>query len=439
MNKFLIRSLALNSLVLNIAAVVASAAHAQPALGVLPKSDQAAYSQPTLNQAGASTTPTLNTPTLNTQISTPSQPQIIPTAPSIAAKAFVLMDADSGEVLAESNADERLPPASLTKLMTSYVLSYEIEQGHVHPDDMVTISQGAWTQNPEFKESSLMFIEVGKQVKLHDLHTGIVVVSGNDATTAVAEYLAGSEPAFAAVMNEHAKRLGMTNTHFVNSHGLPDPNHYTTARDLALLSRGIIGFPNEYALYKMKEFTFNNIKQVNRNGLLFRDPTVDGLKTGHTQEAGYCLVASSKHDNQRLISVVLGTDSIATRERETEKLLSWGFRYFETRPIYQANTELAKTRVWSGAKEEFKVGVGRDITLTIPRGRADAIQAVMNVDKYLKAPIAAQQAVGEVVVTLDGKEVARTPLIALEDVDRGGIFKRFWDWMVLLFTKLLSK
>ena len=341
--------------------------------------------------------------------------------------------------LNKSGADNHLAPASLTKLMTSYVLSYEIEQGHVHPEDMVTISQAAWTQNPEFKESSLMFIEVGKQVKLHDLHLGIVVVSGNDATTAVAEYLAGSESAFAAVMNEHAKRLGMTQSHFVNSHGLPDPDHYTTARDLATLSKAIIGFPNEYALYKVKEFTFNNIKQVNRNGLLFRDPTVDGLKTGHTQEAGYCLVASAKRDRQRLISVILGADSIATRERETEKLLSWGFRYYETRPVYQANTELAKTRVWSGAKDEVKVGVANDVTLTIPRGRGDAIQAVMNVDKYLKAPIAAQQVIGDVIVTLDGKEVARSPLVALENVDKGSVFKRFWDWMVLLFTHLLSK
>jgi D-alanyl-D-alanine carboxypeptidase (penicillin-binding protein 5/6) len=431
MKNWLVRSLTAAVLATNAATVTV----AQPALGVLPKSEQAQFAEPATGNTGP--TPTLNTPTAGEP--TASQPQVIPTAPAIAAKAFILIDADSGAVLAESNADERLAPASLTKLMTSYVLSYEIEQKHVHPEDMVTISQGAWTQNPEFKESSLMFIEVGKQVKLHDLHLGIVVVSGNDATTAVAEYLAGSESAFAAVMNEHAKRLGMTNTHFVNSHGLPDPQHYTTARDLAKLSQAIIGFPNEYALYKVKEFTFNNIKQVNRNGLLFRDPTVDGLKTGHTQEAGYCLVASSKRDTQRLISVVLGADSIASRERETEKLLSWGFRYYETRPIYRANTELSKVRVWSGAKDEFKVGVPAAVTLTIPRGRADAVQATMNVDKYIKAPVAAQQVVGDVIITLDGKEVARSPLVAIEDVDKGGIFKRFWDWMVLLFTKMLSK
>jgi D-alanyl-D-alanine carboxypeptidase (penicillin-binding protein 5/6) len=417
-------------------AIAACGTQAQPALGVLPKSEQAQYTQPTLSNPAAAPTPA---PTLNAPQPTPSQPQVIPSAPAVAAKAFILMDADSGAVLAASGADDRLAPASLTKLMTSYVLSYEIEQGHVHPDDMVSISEGAWTQNPAFKDSSLMFIEVGKQVSLHDLHLGIVVVSGNDATVAVAEYLAGSEAAFAAVMNEHAKRLGMTGTHYVNSHGLPDPDHYTTARDLAILSRAIIGFPDEYALYKVKDFTFNKIRQVNRNGLLFRDPTVDGLKTGHTQEAGYCLVASAKRGDQRLITVILGAESIASRERETEKLLAWGFRYFETRPVYRANTELAKTRIWSGALDEVKVGVASDVTLTIPRGRGDAIQAVMNVDKYLKAPVAAQQVIGDVIVTLDGKEIARTPLVALENVEKGGIFKRFWDWMVLLFTQMLSK
>ncbi|MET0380118.1 MAG: D-alanyl-D-alanine carboxypeptidase family protein [Spongiibacteraceae bacterium] len=431
MKNLLIRSL------LTAALTPALSAQAQPALGVLPKSEQTQYAQPTLNPS-PSAQPSQSGPTLNTPMPTPSQPQVIPTAPAVAAKAFILMDADSGVVLAESNADERLPPASLTKLMTSYVLSYEIEQKHVHPEDLVMISENAWSQNPRFKGSSLMFIEVGKQVRLHDLHLGVVVSSGNESSVAVAEYLAGTEDAFAAVMNEHSKRLGMSNTHFVNSHGLHDPDHFSSARDLATLSRAILGFPAEYDLYKIKEFTYNSVRQINRNSLLYRDPSVDGLKTGHTTEAGYCLVASAKRDNQRLISVVLGADSISSRERETEKLLSWGFRYYETRPIYRANTELAKVRVWSGVKDEFPVGVGKDLTLTIPRGRADAVQATMNVDQYIKAPLTAQQTVGEVIVTLDGREVARTPLVALEDVDRGGIFKRFWDWMVLLFTKMLS-
>ncbi|MDB6063247.1 MAG: serine-type D-Ala-D-Ala carboxypeptidase [Verrucomicrobiaceae bacterium] len=365
-------------------------------------------------------------------------PQATPSAPTINAKAFIMIDADSGRVLAENNADVRLAPASLTKLMTSYVLSYELEQGHVHNDDMVTISKSAWTQNPEFKESSLMFIQVGTQVKLHDLHQGIVVSSGNDATTAVAEYLAGSDSAFADVMNQHAQKLGMTNTHFVNSHGLPDPNHYTTARDLALLSQGIIKFAHEYELYKEQEFTYNNIHQYNRNGLLKRDPTVDGLKTGHTQEAGYCLVSSALRNGQRLITVVLGADSINMREQETEKLLAYGFRYFETSKVYQKRAEVAHPRVWGGSKDEVKLGVDKDIALTYPRGKRESIQAAMNIEKYPHAPIEAGQAVGEMVVTLDGETIFKTPLVALEAVDKGGIFHRIWDALVLFVTKLLS-
>lgn len=365
-------------------------------------------------------------------------PQAVPSAPTINARAFILIDADSGRVLAENNADERLAPASLTKLMTSYVLSYELEQGHVHNDDMVTISETAWTQNPEFKESSLMFIRVGTQVKLHDLHQGIVVSSGNDATVAVAEYLAGSDSAFAEVMNQHAQKLGMTNTHFVNSHGLPDPEHYTTARDLAKLSQAIIKFPNEYALYKEQEFTYNNIRQYNRNGLLRRDPTVDGLKTGHTQEAGYCLVSSALRNGMRLITVVLGADSIKLREQETEKLLAYGFRYFETGKVYQGGAEVAQPRIWGGSSDTIKLGVEKDLVLTYPRGKRGGIQAVMNVEKYLHAPLAAGQAVGEMVVTLDGETLVKTPLVALETVEKGGIFHRIWDALVLFFTKLLS-
>ncbi|HET8710970.1 MAG TPA: D-alanyl-D-alanine carboxypeptidase family protein [Spongiibacteraceae bacterium] len=365
-------------------------------------------------------------------------PVTVPSPPAIAAKAYIMIDADSGRVLAEDNADTRLAPASLTKLMTSYVLSYELEQGHVHNDDLVTISKSAWTQNPEFKDSSLMFIRVGTQVTLHDLHQGIVVSSGNDAATAVAEYLAGSESAFADVMNQHAQRLGMTNTHYVNPHGLPDPDHYTTARDLAKLSQAIIKFPREYALYKEQEFTYNNIRQFNRNGLLKRDPTVDGLKTGHTQEAGYCLVSSALRNGMRLITVVLGADSINMREQETEKLLSYGFRYFETSKVYQAGAEVAQPRVWGGANDSVKLVVANDVALTYPRGKREQIKAVMNVDKYLHAPIAAKQKVGEMVVTLGDETLYRAPLVALEAVDNGGFFHRLWDAVVLFFTKLLS-
>ena len=320
-------------------------------------------------------------------------PIAVPSAPAVAAKAYLLIDADSGRVLVEHNADERLPPASLTKLMTSYVLSYEIEQGHVHPDDMVTISENAWSQNPRFKGSSLMFIEVGKQVRLHDLHLGVVVSSGNESAVAVAEYLAGSEDAFAQVMNQHAARLGMTSTHYVNAHGLDDPDHYTTARDLATLSRAILAFPNEYDLYKLKDFTYNNIKQINRNGLLYRDPSVDGLKTGHTDHAGFCLVTSAKRDGMRLISVVLGADSVGARERETEKLLAYGFRFFETLPLYTVGQEVTKSRVWGGAANEVALGVQAPTLVTIPRGKRDALQASMNIDSVIKAPLTEGQPV----------------------------------------------
>lgn len=363
---------------------------------------------------------------------------VVPSAPTLSASSYILIDANSGRVLVEHNADQRLPPASLTKLMTSYVLSYELAQGRVSGDDVVTISKNAWSQNPVFKGSSLMWVEVGKQVSLHDLHVGVVVSSGNDSSVAVAEYLAGSENAFADVMNQHAARLGLTNTHFVNSHGLPHPEHYTSARDLAILSRAIMEFPAEYDLYKMKEYTFNNIRQVNRNGLLFRDATVDGLKTGHTQEAGYCLAASAVRDGMRLISVVMGTASESIRERETEQLLSYGFRYFETHKVYEAGAQVSQTRIWGGQKDQLQLGVADDVVLTIPRGRHGEIEAVMNVDQVIKAPATTGETYGELVVTLGGETLAKVPLVAVEAVEKGGIFKRIWDGLVLFVTGLLS-
>ncbi|GAB3372428.1 D-alanyl-D-alanine carboxypeptidase [Spongiibacter taiwanensis] len=367
-----------------------------------------------------------------------AQPDVIPSPPAVAASAYLLMDADSGAVLIEHNADQRLPPASLTKLMTSYVLSYELERGQVNNDDMVTISKNAWAQNPLFAGSSLMWIEVGKQVKLHDLHLGIIISSGNDATVAVAEHLAGSEDAFAGMMNQHAARLGMTNSHFVNSHGLPDPEHYTSPRDLAILAKAIIGFPEEYAMYSQKDFTFNGIKQSNRNGLLWTDPSVDGLKTGHTEEAGYCLVTSAKRDGMRLISVVMGASSTSARERETQKLLSYGFRYFETHHLYAAGTELTTAKVWKGASDVVSLGLKEDVYLTIPRGKSDALDAQLNVDDTLVAPIAGDGQYGELVVNLDGKQQVNVPLVALDSVEQGSIFKRLWDSIVLFFVGLFS-
>ncbi|MCP3907008.1 MAG: D-alanyl-D-alanine carboxypeptidase [Oceanicoccus sp.] len=365
-------------------------------------------------------------------------PAIIPSPPAIAASGYILIDADSGEVITSKNADERLPPASLTKLMTSYVLSVELEEGNVSNDDMVTISKNAWAQNPVFAGSSLMWIEVGKQVNLHDLHLGVVISSGNDATVAVAEHLAGSESAFADVMNQHAQVLGMNDSHFVNSHGLPDTDHYMTARDLATLSKAILKYPDEYALYSEPDFTYNNIRQTNRNRLLWKDDSIDGLKTGYTKEAGYCLVASAKKNGMRLISVVMGAKSQLGREIETQKLLAYGFRYYETHQLYSMGDELTDAKVWAGTADQVRLGVERDIHLTIPRGKHKDIKAVMNLNEVIKAPVTKGKEYGELVVTLDGEELLREPLLALQSVEQGGLFKRLWDAIVLFFTSLIN-
>jgi len=363
-------------------------------------------------------------------------PAIIPSPPAIAASGYILIDAASGRVLVEHNADEQLPPASLTKLMTSYVLSYELEKGNVSNSDLVNISENAWAQNPVFAGSSLMWIEVGKKVLLEDLHKGVVISSGNDASVAVAEHLAGSESAFAEVMNQHALLLGMENSHFVNSHGLPDPEHYMTARDLATLSGAIIQFPDEYALYSEPDFTYNSIRQSNRNRLLWKDDSVDGLKTGHTEAAGYCLVASAKKGEMRLISVVMGASSQSARERETQKLLAYGFRYYETHQLYNAGDELAESALWSGASDSFKLGVAEDVVLTLPRGKLKSLKAVMNIDEVISAPVVKGGEYGEIIVSLDGEELLRHPLVASNDVAEGGLFKRLWHSIVLFFSQL---
>ena len=365
-------------------------------------------------------------------------PVIIPSPPQVGASGYILMDANSGKVLVEKNADERLPPASLTKLMTSYVLSYEIENGNVSNDDLVTISPQAWAQNPVFAGSSLMWIEVGKQVSLSDLHKGVVISSGNDASVAVAEHLAGSESAFADVMNQHAQILQMSDSHFVNSHGLPHRDHYTTARDLAILSRAILQYPAEYALYSEPDFTYNNIRQTNRNRLLWKDDSIDGLKTGYTRAAGYCLVSSAKKGGMRLISVVMGASSQSAREMETQKLLAYGFRYFETLALYSAGDSLSEARVWAGESDSIEVGVARDINLTIPRGQKGSLEAVVSMDDVMKAPIVKGKEYGELVISLNGEELLREPLVALNSVEQGGLFKRLWDAIALFFSQLIQ-
>ena len=369
----------------------------------------------------------------------PAGAAVLPPPPELEASAWILVDADTGYVITEHSADIPLPPASLTKLMTSYVLASELASGRVSEDDQVNVSENAWAQNPIFAGSSLMWIEPGKPVTLEQLHRGVVISSGNDATVAIAEHLAGTEEAFVDMMNAHAADLGMTGTHFVNSHGLPDPGHYTTARDLALLADALITrFPEDYELYREREFTYNGIRQYNRNSLLAEDPTVDGLKTGHTEEAGYCLVASARRNGMRLISVVMGTDSERARKAESRKLLNYGFRTFETLSLYTPGEELASTRVWMGASDSLSLGVQRSLRMTIPRGRRDDLDAVMEIDNVIKAPVAAGATHGELVIKLDNEILLKEPLVALQAVEQAGFFARLWDSIKLFFIQLFG-
>ncbi len=372
-----------------------------------------------------------------------AQLPIIPAPPTIAARAWILLDADSGRVLMEHGADERMAPASLTKMMTGYVLSEAIRSGKVSWDDKAHISHAAWAQNPIFAGSSLMWVDINADVSLRDLYHGLVISSGNDASVAIAEYLAGSEEAFAAVMNEQAARLGMKNTHFVNSHGLPDPDHYTTARDLAILARAMIkDHPEDYAVYAQQYFTYNNIRQMNRNELL-GEPGVDGIKTGHTSEAGYCLVTSALRDGMRLIAVVLGTDSKLARKEESRKMLGYGFRFYETVKVLSAGQSLGDTpqRVWAGTSDGVRLGVANDLVVTIARGRASEVRAAYVLDddnRAIKAPVNAGQVMGRVVVDLDDEPLAEAPLVALDTVERGGFFRVLWDSVMLFFLRLFG-
>lgn len=359
---------------------------------------------------------------------------IIPSPPQLAAKSYVLMDAASGKVLVENAGDERLPPASLTKLMTAYIATLEIKKGQISESDMVTVSEKAWRTG-----GSRMFIQVNTQVSVDDLLHGIIIQSGNDASVAMAEHIAGSEEAFADLMNSTAQRLGMSNTHFMNATGLPHPEHYSSAADMAKLARAIIHEdPAHYGIYAQKEFFWNNIKQPNRNLLLWRDKTVDGLKTGHTEEAGYCLVASAVRDDMRLITAVFGTNSEQARAAETQKLLTYGFRFFETRTFYQKGVELATSRVWKGQQDQVSAGLAGDLTMTLPRGQMDKLQAGLTFNPELTAPIQQGDVVGKVEVSLDGQVVQSTDLIALQTVEEGGLFSRLWDSIQLFFFNLFN-
>ncbi|WP_415882507.1 D-alanyl-D-alanine carboxypeptidase family protein [Neptuniibacter sp. QD72_48] len=360
--------------------------------------------------------------------------RLIPAEPQIAATAYLVVDADTGKVIASKNAEKAFAPASLTKMMTAYILEYELSKGNVGVDDLVLISEKAWRT-----QGSRMFIREGTQVRLGDLMKGIIIQSGNDASVAVAEHIAGSEPAFADLMNQHADLLGMQNTNFLNATGLPAEGHKSSAADLATLARAIINdFPELYSIYSEKYFTYNKIRQPNRNKLLWRDKTVDGMKTGYTDEAGYCLVASAKRDGMRLISVVLGTSDEEARARETQKLLSYAFRYYRTHKLYESNVVLNTAKVWSGVSDQLRMGIEDSLTVTIPRGQADKLQATMDVDKVISAPIEKGQELGKVRVTLDGALVAEVPLVAMEAVPEAGLLKRIWHAILLFFTSLIG-
>ncbi len=366
-----------------------------------------------------------------------------PAAPQINAKSWVLMDYNSGKVLAESNSDTRLDPASLTKIMVSYVVGQAIKSGKVTPDDMVTVGQDAWaTGNPVLRGSSLMFLKPGDKVPVSELNKGVVIQSGNDASIALADYVAGSQDAFVSLMNRYGQQLKLENTHFKTVHGLDADGQYSSARDMALLSQALIrDTPEEYALHKEKEFTFNHIRQINRNRLLWStNLNVDGIKTGYTSGAGYNLVSSaSDPSGMRLIAVVMGAPSDRIRFNESESLLTWGFRFFETLTPIKAGDAFTSQRVWFGEDKMVPLGVAENASLTTPKGQLKNLKASFTLtNKQLEAPLAKNQVVGTVDFSLDGKVVDQRPLVALKEVKEGGFFTRIWDFVMMKITGLLG-
>ncbi len=362
---------------------------------------------------------------------------MIPGVPDIDAEAYILIDYNSGKVLAEKNADARRDPASLTKMMTSYVIGQAVKAGKIHQDEIVTVGQDAWaTGNPVFRGSSLMFLKPGDRVPVSQLTRGIVLQSGNDACVAMADYVAGSQDAFVGLMNNYVKALGLQNTHFQTVHGLDAEGQYSSARDMALIGQALIrDVPEEYAVYKEKEFTFNNIRQTNRNGLLWDTSlNVDGIKTGHTASAGYNLVASATEGQMRLISAVLGGHTYKGREIESKKLLTWGFRFLETVAPLKAGKEFASEPVWFGNSDRVQLGVDTDMYLTIPRGRMKDLKASYVLSNTeLHAPLKKNQVVGTINFQLDGKTIEQRPLVVLNEVPEGGFFSRIVDYIKLMF------
>ena len=361
----------------------------------------------------------------------PTAQPSIPTAPDVDARAYILIDYTSGKVLAERNADMRMEPASLTKLMTCYAVFHALKAGTLKLTDMVTISEHAWRA-----EGSRTFVQVGSQIPAEVLIKGMIVQSGNDATIALAERVGGTEPGFVQIMNDYAQRLGMSNTHFEDSSGLPSANHYTSARDLSKLGTALVrDYPEYYKWFSLREFVWNNITQQNRNGLLERDASVDGMKTGHTDSAGYCLVTSAVRQGMRLITVVLGSHSIKGREDASAALLNYGYTFFETVSVKKRGTVVLKPRVFKASEEYFSVGPAIDINIVVPRGQGGSIETNASVRRPLIAPLTTTTAVGELQVIVAGKLVTAVPLYPLADVPAGGIWSRLSDSVLLWFQK----
>ena len=353
----------------------------------------------------------------------------VPAPPIIGAKSYLLLDGSTGTELASLHPDLRLAPASLTKLMTAYVIFNALSEGQIGLNDEVTVSEKAWRT-----EGSRMFIEVGSRVSVEDLLLGMIVQSGNDASVALAEHVAGTEDVFAQLMNQHAARLGLTSTKFQNATGLPHEEHYSTARDLGILAKSIISeFPDYYKWYSVREYEYNDIKQPNRNRLLWRDESVDGMKTGRTDDAGFCLISAASRDGMRVISVVLGTASDSTRMNGSQALLNYGFRFFETRLIYRAGETVTEAKIWKAAKEFTPLGLEKDLYVTIPRGMYDEIETVLNIPAILMAPVANGQPLAEINISLNGDSLTIQPLRALDDNPSGSLWQRTRDGVKLMF------
>lgn len=375
-----------------------------------------------------------NTPTTTAAgTPTPAKPAITPVPPNLDVAGYVLMDAKSGKIIAAKNPDKRMAPASLTKMMTSYIVSAALDANRIHLDDLVPISKEAWQTG-----GSKMFIKVGDRIPVRALMQGMIVASGNDACVALAEFIAGSQDAFVNLMNQQAALLGMKNTHFMDVNGLPNNDHYSTPHDMAILGRALIrDFPQDYQWYSQKWFTFNNIRQPNRNELLWRDPAVDGIKTGHTDDAGFCLVASAQRNHTRLVSVVMGAPSNEARANDSEQLLTYGFRFFASQKLYTAGTTLAHAKILYGQNNETPVGPARDIYATLPIGQDAAIKSNVTFKTQLKAPIQKGENVGTIELSLNGTPITTEALVALESNPEGNLWRRFVDWITQLIAQAL--